>query len=156
MAALTTLLASLLEAHVCHAADCFVAAVNLIAMATPEDMRADAEHIRMADQFVEVGGCCSAQSVVTTCWAGNVLEPCSSPASGPLLLCGCASMPLTRLSLLTLSGPGRQEHQQLRQCAADCGHRDAHRRGRRLARLVSRQGSGVGQLRSCMAACVVH
>lgn len=27
-------------------------------MATPEDMRADAEHIRMADQFVEVGGCC--------------------------------------------------------------------------------------------------
>ncbi|PRW58200.1 acetyl- carboxylase 1-like isoform A [Chlorella sorokiniana] len=31
-------------------------AVNLIAMATPEDMRADAEHIRMADQFVEVPG----------------------------------------------------------------------------------------------------
>ncbi len=29
-------------------------AVNLIAMATPEDMVADAEHIRMADQFVEV------------------------------------------------------------------------------------------------------
>lgn len=25
-------------------------------MATPEDMRADAEHIRMADQFVEVPG----------------------------------------------------------------------------------------------------
>jgi hypothetical protein len=32
------------------------AAVNLIAMATPEDMKADAEHIRMADQFVEVPG----------------------------------------------------------------------------------------------------
>lgn len=32
------------------------AAVKLIAMATPEDMRADAEHIRMADQFVEVPG----------------------------------------------------------------------------------------------------
>jgi acetyl-CoA carboxylase/biotin carboxylase 1 len=31
-------------------------AVNLIAMATPEDMRADAEHIRLADQFVEVPG----------------------------------------------------------------------------------------------------
>ncbi|KAK2079983.1 hypothetical protein QBZ16_002378 [Prototheca wickerhamii] len=31
-------------------------AVKLIAMATPEDMRADAEHIRMADQFVEVPG----------------------------------------------------------------------------------------------------
>jgi acetyl-CoA carboxylase / biotin carboxylase 1 len=31
-------------------------AVNLIAMATPEDMRADAEHIRAADQFVEVPG----------------------------------------------------------------------------------------------------
>ncbi|KAL4859471.1 Acetyl-CoA carboxylase 1 [Chlorella vulgaris] len=31
-------------------------AVNLIAMATPEDMKADAEHIRMADQFVEVPG----------------------------------------------------------------------------------------------------
>ncbi|RMZ54549.1 hypothetical protein APUTEX25_002124, partial [Auxenochlorella protothecoides] len=30
--------------------------VKLIAMATPEDMRADAEHIRMADQFVEVPG----------------------------------------------------------------------------------------------------
>ena len=26
----------------------------LVAMATPEDMRIDAEHIRMADQFVEV------------------------------------------------------------------------------------------------------
>ena len=32
------------------------AAVNLIAMATPEDMKADAEHIRMADQFVELPG----------------------------------------------------------------------------------------------------
>ena len=31
-------------------------AINLIAMASPEDMRADAEHIRMADQFVEVPG----------------------------------------------------------------------------------------------------
>ena len=31
-------------------------AVNLIAMASPEDMKADAEHIRMADQFVEVPG----------------------------------------------------------------------------------------------------
>ena len=29
-------------------------AVALVAMATPEDMRIDAEHIRMADQFVEV------------------------------------------------------------------------------------------------------
>lgn len=45
-----------------HARQCHLrlrlpsAAVNLIAMATPEDMRADAEHIRMADQFVEVPG----------------------------------------------------------------------------------------------------
>lgn len=31
-------------------------AVNIIAMASPEDMKADAEHIRMADQFVEVPG----------------------------------------------------------------------------------------------------
>ena len=31
-------------------------AVALVAMATPEDMRIDAEHIRMADQFVEVPG----------------------------------------------------------------------------------------------------
>lgn len=31
-------------------------AVNLIAMATPDDMKADAEHVRMADQFVEVPG----------------------------------------------------------------------------------------------------
>eukprot|EP00884_Botryococcus_braunii_P014175 jgi/Botrbrau1/22759/Bobra.0132s0090.2 len=31
-------------------------AVALVAMATPEDMRVDAEHIRMADQFVEVTG----------------------------------------------------------------------------------------------------
>lgn len=30
--------------------------VNLIAMATPEDMLADAEHIRLADQFIEVPG----------------------------------------------------------------------------------------------------
>ena len=31
-------------------------AVALVVMATPEDMRVDAEHIRMADQFVEVPG----------------------------------------------------------------------------------------------------
>ncbi len=31
-------------------------AVSLVAMATPEDMRVDAEHIKMADQFVEVPG----------------------------------------------------------------------------------------------------
>ena len=31
-------------------------AVALVVMATPEDMRIDAEHIRMADQFVEVPG----------------------------------------------------------------------------------------------------
>eukprot|EP00249_Psilotum_nudum_P025470 c29977_g1_i1 orf=418-780(+) len=31
-------------------------AVLLVAMATPEDMRINAEHIRMADQFVEVPG----------------------------------------------------------------------------------------------------
>ena len=31
-------------------------AVAIVAMATPEDMRVDAEHIRMADQFVEVPG----------------------------------------------------------------------------------------------------
>lgn len=30
--------------------------VSIVAMATPEDMRVDAEHIRMADQFVEVPG----------------------------------------------------------------------------------------------------
>lgn len=32
-------------------------AVAIVAMATPEDMRIDAEHIRMADQFVEVRWC---------------------------------------------------------------------------------------------------
>jgi acetyl-CoA carboxylase / biotin carboxylase 1 len=31
-------------------------AIQLIAMATPEDMRINAEHIRIADQFVEVPG----------------------------------------------------------------------------------------------------
>ena len=31
-------------------------AIKLIAMATPEDMLADAEHIRLADQFIEVAG----------------------------------------------------------------------------------------------------
>lgn len=31
-------------------------AILLVAMATPEDMRINAEHIRMADQFVEVPG----------------------------------------------------------------------------------------------------
>ena len=29
-------------------------AVTLVAMATPDDMKVEAEHIRMADQFVEV------------------------------------------------------------------------------------------------------
>lgn len=37
-------------------------AIKLIAMATPEDMLADAEHVRLADQFIEVAGgasfCC--------------------------------------------------------------------------------------------------
>lgn len=37
-------------------------AVALVAMATPEDMRIDAEHIRMADQFVEVS-CCACFAV---------------------------------------------------------------------------------------------
>ncbi len=49
-------------------------AVNLIAMATPEDMRADAEHIRMADQFVEV-------SVMVS---GGYLLPHTPPAQPPL------------------------------------------------------------------------
>lgn len=31
-------------------------AILLVAMATPEDMRINAEHIRIADQFVEVAG----------------------------------------------------------------------------------------------------
>ena len=31
-------------------------AIKLIAMATPEDMLAEAEHIRLADQFIEVAG----------------------------------------------------------------------------------------------------
>ena len=31
-------------------------AILLVAMATPEDLRVNAEHIRMADQFVEVPG----------------------------------------------------------------------------------------------------
>ena len=31
-------------------------AITIVAMATPEDMRVDAEHIRMADQFIEVPG----------------------------------------------------------------------------------------------------
>ena len=30
--------------------------VLLVAMATPEDMRVNAEHIKLADQFVEVAG----------------------------------------------------------------------------------------------------
>lgn len=30
--------------------------ISLVAMATPEDMRINAEHIRIADQFVEVPG----------------------------------------------------------------------------------------------------
>lgn len=38
-------------------------AVALVAMATPEDMRIDAEHIRMADQFVEVS-CCACFAVL--------------------------------------------------------------------------------------------
>ena len=31
-------------------------AVSIVVMATPEDMRIDAEHIRIADQYVEVRG----------------------------------------------------------------------------------------------------
>lgn len=53
-------------------------AVNLIAMASPEDMRADAEHIRMADQFVEVRcgwvWCCG--------WMGRWLVWCLLPRVG--------------------------------------------------------------------------
>ena len=50
-------------------------------MATPEDMRADAEHIRMADQFVEV---------CVDCWGGlsGVNAVHTGPAVG-MLLAGC-------------------------------------------------------------------
>ncbi len=40
-------------------------AVALVAMATPEDMRIDAEHIRMADQFVEASNFCDLTFVNT-------------------------------------------------------------------------------------------
>ena len=44
-------------------------AVALVAMATPEDMRIDAEHIRMADQFVEVRETqLSEKHYIGSCW----------------------------------------------------------------------------------------
>ena len=57
-------------------------AVLLVAMATPEDMRINAEHIRMADQFVEVPGgtnnnnYANVQLIVEVC--ARQLDYCSS------------------------------------------------------------------------------
>lgn len=58
-------------------------AILLVAMATPEDMRINAEHIRIADQFVEVPGgtnnnnYANVQLIVEVCDV-NMLRLCTS------------------------------------------------------------------------------
>jgi acetyl-CoA carboxylase/biotin carboxylase 1 len=60
-------------------------AVLLVAMATPEDMRINAEHIRMADQFVEVPGgtnnnnYANVQLIVEVC---GFVTPITPPPAG--------------------------------------------------------------------------
>ena len=62
-------------------------AVALVAMATPEDMRIDAEHIRMADQFVEVREMqLSVKHHFGSCWPLlHGTEPSLNRSKG----CGC-------------------------------------------------------------------
>ena len=59
-------------------------AVALVAMATPEDMRIDAEHIRMADQFVEVRAGLPALATSLSAGANNVclIASCNAVANG--------------------------------------------------------------------------
>jgi len=52
-------------------------AVLLVAMATPEDMRINAEHIRMADQFVEVPGGTNNNNYANVQLIVEVRTPCS-------------------------------------------------------------------------------
>ena len=64
-------------------------AVALVAMATPEDMRIDAEHIRMADQVRRVSARCCAAVLsrmepglsATACAAGRSLWRCRAAAT---------------------------------------------------------------------------
>lgn len=57
-------------------------AILLVAMATPEDMRINAEHIRIADQFVEVPGgtnnnnYANVQFIVEVCFLSSITCQC--------------------------------------------------------------------------------
>lgn len=58
-------------------------AISLVAMATPEDMRVGAEHIRMADQFVEVPGGTNANNYANVRLILQTAEKCSVDAVWP-------------------------------------------------------------------------
>lgn len=58
-------------------------AISLVAMATPEDMRVGAEHIRMADQFVEVPGGANANNYANVRLILQTAEKCNVDAVWP-------------------------------------------------------------------------
>ena len=58
-------------------------AIALVAMATPEDMRVGAEHIRMADQFVEVPGGANANNYANVRLILQTAEKCGVDAVWP-------------------------------------------------------------------------
>lgn len=75
-------------------------AVALVAMATPEDMRVDAEHIKMADQFVEVPGGSNANNYANVRLIVQTAEKANVDAVwpgwyAPLLTCSPAFDPMT-------------------------------------------------------------
>lgn len=73
-------------------------AILLVAMATPEDMRINAEHIRIADQFVEVPGgtnnnnYANVQLIVEVCFLSSITCGCLLSCFPFILLLKCETM----------------------------------------------------------------
>ena len=82
-------------------------AIQFTVMATPEDLQANAEYIRMADQYVEVS-----------------------------TMPGDRAMSDDRMANGAYAGTRRYQQQQLRQRRANCRCGRAHERARRLGRMV--------------------
>ena len=101
-------------------------AVAIVAMATPEDMRVDAEHIKMADQFVEVPGgsnnnnYANVRLVVQTAekanvdavWPGWSVPNCSAASSVCAANTHYASQLMLMAETISLQAMRKQQQQQ--------------------------------------------
>ncbi len=101
-------------------------AVAIVAMATPEDMRVDAEHIKMADQFVEVPGgsnnnnYANVRLIVQTAekanvdavWPGWSVPSCSAALSVCAANTHCPSQFVRKAETISLQAMRKQQWQQ--------------------------------------------